>query len=81
MPAPFSLTARQLQIVAEVVAGCCNKDIAEKLSISDQTVKNHITAIFDKVGVSTRLELALFARDHELVEQRERRDGLLVINH
>ena len=73
--APFSLTARQLQIVAEVVAGCCNKDIAEKLSISDQTVKNHITAIFDKIGVSTRLELALFARDHKLVEPRERQDG------
>jgi len=81
VPAPFSLTARQLEVVAEVVDGCCNKDIAEKLFISEQTVKNHIMAIFDKVGVSTRLELALFARDHELVEQRERRDGLLVINH
>jgi len=75
--APFSLTARQLQIVAEVVAGCCNKDIAEKLSISDQTVKNHISAIFDKVGVSTRLELALFARDHELVEPVRDRTGLI----
>jgi len=64
----FSLTPRESQIIAAVVGGYGNKDIAEKLSISDQTVKNHITAIFDKLGVSSRLELALFAMNHQLVE-------------
>jgi len=64
----FSLTPRESQIITAVVGGYGNKDIAEKLSMSDQTVKNHITAIFDKLGVSSRLELALFAMNHQLVE-------------
>ena len=66
--AAFGLTAREFQIISGVLAGYSNKDIAEKLSISDQTVKNHIRAIFDKLGVSSRLELALFAMKRELVE-------------
>lgn len=63
----FGLTLRELEIVAEIVAGCTNKDIALKFSISEDTVKRHLTNIFDKVGVSNRLEMALFALKHRLV--------------
>ena len=44
------------------------KDIAQKFSISEDTVKHHLTNIFNKVGVSNRLELALFAVHHKLVD-------------
>jgi two-component system, NarL family, nitrate/nitrite response regulator NarL len=57
----FGLTPRELQMVSAVVAGCSNGDIADKFSISPKTVKHHLTNIFDKLGVSNRLELALFA--------------------
>lgn len=62
------LTARELEIVTLVTRGFRNKDIADKLSISEQTVKNHLHSIFDKLGVSDRLELALYALHHKLVE-------------
>jgi len=65
----FGLTPRELEIVSTIVAGYTNKDIAEKYSISEQTVKHHLTNIFDKLGVSNRLELALFAVNHRLHEQ------------
>jgi DNA-binding NarL/FixJ family response regulator len=64
----FKLTARELDVVAAVVAGYTNKDIAAKFSISEDTVKHHLTNIFDKLGVSNRLELALFAINHKLVD-------------
>jgi len=57
----FGLTPRELEIVAAVVAGYANKEIAEYFKISEDTVKHHLSNIFDKLGVSTRLELALFA--------------------
>lgn len=63
----FNLTRRELDIIAAVVAGQSNKDIADHLAISVQTVKHHLTSIFDKTGVSSRLELALFAVGHHLV--------------
>jgi two-component system nitrate/nitrite response regulator NarL len=63
----FGLTPREIDIVTAVVAGQTNRDIATQLSIREQTVKHHLTSIFDKVGVSTRLELALFALKHKLV--------------
>ncbi len=64
----FGLTPRELEIVGTIVAGYTNKDIAQKFSISEDTVKHHLTNIFDKLGVSTRLELALFAINHNLAE-------------
>jgi len=57
----FGLTSRELQVVSAVVAGCSNKEIAEQLKIAEDTVKHHLGNIFDKLGVSTRTELALFA--------------------
>lgn len=62
--APFNLTKRELEIIAEVAEGCTNKNIAEKLAIAEQTVKHHLTSIFQKIGVSNRLELAMFAMHH-----------------
>lgn len=64
----FGLTPREREIVSTIVAGYTNKDIAQKFSISEQTVKHHLTNIFDKLGVSNRLELALFAVNHHLLE-------------
>ena len=58
--APWRLTPRERQIVTEVVAGRTNKEIAHELSVSLQTIKHHLTNIFEKVGVHNRLELALF---------------------
>jgi DNA-binding NarL/FixJ family response regulator len=51
------------------VAGCSNREIAQKFSLSEQTVKHHLTSIFNKTGVSSRLELALFAVNHRLVDR------------
>jgi two-component system nitrate/nitrite response regulator NarL len=69
-PAPerkhFGLTPRELEIVGVILAGCSNSDIAAKFAISEKTVKHHLTNIFDKLGVSSRLELALFALYHKL---------------
>jgi two-component system, NarL family, nitrate/nitrite response regulator NarL len=62
----FGLTARERQIVSAVVDAYQNKEIAEKFAISEKTVKHHLTNIFNKVGVSNRLELALFAVHHHL---------------
>ena len=66
----FGLTPRELEIVALVTEGCGNREIAGRLTISEETVKRHLTHIFDKVGMSTRLELALFALDHSLATTR-----------
>ncbi len=55
------LSAREREIVALVAQGFKNKEMAEKMFISEQTVKNHLHNIFDKLGVSDRLELALYA--------------------
>ena len=65
----FGLTASDLKIVAMVGAGLTNRKIAETLSLSEQTVKHHLTRIFDKLGVSSRLELALFAAQHRLLDR------------
>jgi two-component system, NarL family, nitrate/nitrite response regulator NarL len=62
----FGLTPRELEIVSAVVAGYSNKEIAEYFKISEDTVKHHLSNIFDKLGVSTRLELALFAVNQSL---------------
>ena len=58
---PSPLSQREREIVTLVAQGFKNKEMAEKMFISEQTVKNHLHNIFDKLGVSDRLELALYA--------------------
>jgi len=62
-----SLTRRERQIVALVTEGLKNSHIAERLSISEATVRNHMTSILDKLGVSDRFELAVYAFRRALV--------------
>lgn len=64
----FGLTPREMEIVHELLTGAANKEIGAKFGISEETVKRHLSNIFDKVGVSTRLELSLFALHHKLAE-------------
>ena len=66
----FGLTPRELDIISAVVAGCHNNEIADYFKIADDTVKHHLSNIFDKLGVSTRLEVALFAVNHALPLKR-----------
>jgi two-component system, NarL family, nitrate/nitrite response regulator NarL len=70
-PGKFGLTPRELEVVAAIVSGLTNREIAQKFSISEQTVKHHLTRAFSKVGVSNRLELALFAVNHRLAERSQ----------
>jgi two-component system nitrate/nitrite response regulator NarL len=60
------LSTREREIVSLVTQGFKNREMAERMFISEQTVKNHLHNIFDKLGVSDRLELALYAIHHNL---------------
>lgn len=62
----FGLTHRELEIISTVVSGYSNSDIASNFALSEHTVKHHLSRVFDKLGVSNRLELALFAVNHQL---------------
>jgi DNA-binding NarL/FixJ family response regulator len=65
----FGLTPREMQVIPLIAAGYTNKDVALKLGITEHTAKHHLTNIFDKLGVSNRLELVLFAINHRLINQ------------
>jgi len=67
----FKLTRREMQIVTAVAAGESNKGIAQRLSLSEDTVKHHVSHVFDKLGVFSRLELAVFAINHKLVKDMD----------
>jgi two-component system nitrate/nitrite response regulator NarL len=64
-----ALSQREREIVNLVAQGFKNREMAERMFISEQTVKNHLHNIFDKLGVSDRLELALYAIHHHLHDQ------------
>jgi two-component system, NarL family, nitrate/nitrite response regulator NarL len=64
----FKLTKREMQIIAAVADGESNKGIAERLSVAEDTVKHHLSNVFDKLGVFSRLELAVFAINHGLIQ-------------
>jgi DNA-binding NarL/FixJ family response regulator len=69
-PKDYGLTRRELDIIAKIVNGRSNKEVGEDFSISERTVKHHLTNIFSKVGVTSRLQLALFAVNHHLTSTR-----------
>jgi two-component system nitrate/nitrite response regulator NarL len=64
--ATLQFTPRQRQIISAILAGSTNRDIGQQFSISPTTVKYHLTHLYDKAGVSNRLEFALFAVEHRL---------------
>jgi two-component system, NarL family, nitrate/nitrite response regulator NarL len=68
-PGNYRLTPREMQVIKLIVSANTNKDIARELSISQETVKHHITSIFDKLGVYNRLELTLFVFHHGIVDK------------
>ena len=65
----FGLTSREMQVIKLISSGYTNKDLAKQLGISENTAKHHITNIFDKLGISNRMELVLFALEHRLITQ------------
>jgi DNA-binding NarL/FixJ family response regulator len=64
MMTAFELTEPELQVLREVVFGFTDREIAARLRLSEEVVRHHLTLIFDKTGVSTRLELAKFMLKH-----------------
>jgi DNA-binding NarL/FixJ family response regulator len=63
------LTPKELKIVALIVQGCKNKEIALRLMTTEQVIKNYLRSIYDKTGVSDRLELALFTIHHRMLAE------------
>ena len=72
------LTPKEMQIVALIVQGCKNKDIANQLGTKEQVIKNYLRSIYDKIGVSDRLELALFTLHHRLLAEAATQAGNLL---
>jgi len=72
------LTPKEMQIVALIVQGCKNKEIALQLGTKEQVIKNYLRAIYDKIGVSDRLELALFTIHHRVLAEAAARAGNLI---
>jgi DNA-binding NarL/FixJ family response regulator len=64
-----TLTAREVEVVGLIREGLKNKQIAERLFISETTVHHHLTTIYDKLGIAGRLKLLLFAHQHRLAER------------
>jgi len=72
------LTPKEMQIVALIVQGCKNKDIATQLGTKEQVIKNYLRNIYDKTGVSDRLELALFTIHHRALAEAAAKAGHLI---
>jgi two-component system nitrate/nitrite response regulator NarL len=66
---PFGLTRREREVLVLVAAGYANKEIARTCAVSEETIKHHLTRMFDKVGASNRLELAMVATEAGLVRE------------
>ena len=62
------LTKRELEVLKLIAEGLFNKEIAYQLSISEKTVKNHVSNIFKKIGVSDRTQAAVYAIKHNVVD-------------
>ena len=62
----FGLTSREVEIISAIKKGSSNREIAGQLAISEETVKRHLSNIYGKLGVSSRLELAVLASEQHL---------------
>jgi two-component system response regulator DegU len=67
-PEPSALTPREIEVLKLIGRGASNREIAERLFISEKTTKNHVTHIFEKIGVSDRTQAALYAVRNGLVD-------------
>jgi DNA-binding NarL/FixJ family response regulator len=72
------LTPKEMKIVALIVQGCKNKEIAIRLGTTEQVIKNYLRSVYDKTGVSDRLELALFTIHHRTLAQAADEAGRLL---
>src|SRR6185369_9862167 len=75
-PAFASLSPREREVLALITEGLGNAEIAARLSISEKTVRNHVSNLFDKLGVWTRAQAMVFAHDHGFhpqITQKEKR--------
>lgn len=65
----YSLTSREHEIIREIANGLLNREIGEKLHISERTVKNHVSSILKKLDLNDRTQVAMFAVKHKMVER------------
>jgi DNA-binding NarL/FixJ family response regulator len=73
------LTPKEIKIVGLIVQGCKNKEIAMRLTTTEQVIKNYLRSIYDKTGVSDRLELALFTIHHRMLAEAAAAAGDLIL--
>ena len=73
------LTPKEMKIVALIVQGCKNKEIAMRLGTTEQVIKNYLRGVYDKTGVSDRLELALFTIHHRILAEAAAAAGNLIM--
>jgi len=73
-PSTYDLTKRELEVLGLIATGATNREIAEKLFVSEGTVKNHVSNILNRLGLRDRMQAAIFAIEHNLVPQPDR-DG------
>jgi two-component system, NarL family, nitrate/nitrite response regulator NarL len=66
VPNGYGLTPRELDVIGTIADGSSNKDVGNKFSITERTVKHHLSNIYQKLELSSRLELAVFALSHDL---------------
>jgi DNA-binding NarL/FixJ family response regulator len=69
------LTGRQREIVDAVLEGASNKEIASRLNISEQTVKNQLTTVYEKLGIHNRVQLSMIYREPPRESAEERRSA------
>jgi len=77
----YRLTRREVEIIGKIANGHSNKEVGQAFLICERTVKHHLSNIFSKIGVSSRLELALFAVNNWLLEQPSGREPMSVDDH
>jgi DNA-binding NarL/FixJ family response regulator len=67
VPADHDLTERELEVLRQIATGATNREIADKLVVSEGTVKNHVSSILSRLGLRDRTQAALYAYEHGLI--------------